>query len=933
MKTSSRNLPEKYRVFLLSTFSDRPQLAKTVLQCLARAGLFFYFIDEHFPNRRNSDEKIRQEVEDSDILVLLIDITLGTMMIKGKPLAQYIFELAQELEKPILVYSIGGTPIDEATTEFLNEITKQLKCDPIAADDEIAAANIISDINNLMVIEQGLSYWVRPDVHQDDVKKIIEEMSDLNSSMILTDGRIRSYESRIEEHRRHTIVGSLIDAGLRQNTGGKAHRFVSGQEPDRELSQEDFEYDFYIDRFMKHESFDPNGYGLVYDRLLDITWFFVPKLSFGWYEAMDWRNHIDQATSNFLMGFSKHSSEALNQWRLPDISTLMTLLTYSPCDGVYLDTTFFPNDTHWFWSSSIFDEATDKPSAYYMETVRGQILRDPVFKGSNAHRKAIFLYKPGLVEGKYLDELQPRKRDDYLEDLKTANESRRLYGIYLSVMAEESIKNLELLDLEERLADEGYSVSSQHLLGARNSSCTENTRYELSINDYYLLILNDVQHRKPDEDSRIQEEIRLVRDLDLPICIFHNLSEAMLGKVTQLLGLSEKQIEIIAQYPGFTSLAVTIIAALEKQRHHSPVLGWMRENYFNTINRGIEEINRTIAKVDNTQPDIERFIELCNVRGLREEFENYKILIPAPKYGTQVLFVSKDTPFHRFSQLVADSQSLPTLYVKYPNRFSLVDRADQNPVVFDDYLKLFWWINVQKHTTYEEALAWAETISQQENEDWRLPTVKEMITLVTYRRGNRKYMDEIVFPTGRWFWTGTIAQNKAFYVDCNYYMPDSVGLEALVAEEQFPKVRKKTALLVSERKDRAEGLKVFVSYSSTDAVFVKGLVQDLRTPETSFWTYQEDILPGSPEWDREVEKALEKTDVMLLVWSPDASKSREVHNEWNYFLSKGKPILILVYRDHNYPLHFRLELIQRITYSPQAKDHILATIRQALKRL
>ena len=55
-------------------------------------------------------------------------------------------------------------------------------------------------------------------------------------------------------------------------------------------------------------------------------------------------------------------------------------------------------------------------------------------------------------------------------------------------------------------------------------------------------------------------------------------------------------------------------------------------------------------------------------------------------------------------------------------------------------------------------------------------------------------MDETVFPTGRWFWSGTRQGETVFYIDFNY-MHGSVGSENL--SRQLPDVRLKTALLVS----------------------------------------------------------------------------------------------------------------------------------------
>lgn len=140
----------------------------------------------------------------------------------------------------------------------------------------------------------------------------------------------------------------------------------------------------------------------------------------------------------------------------------------------------------------------------------------------------------------------------------------------------------------------------------------------------------------------------------------------------------------------------------------------------------------------------------------------------------------------------------------------------------------------------------------------------------------------------------------------------------------------------SETTNYSKIIKVFVSYSSSDREFVKSFVKDLRSTEfgsefLDFWIDQERIPVGSEFWDKEVEKGLDASTVMLLIVSKKSMESKEVGREWHYFLKKERPILILVYEEA--PIPFRLQPIQRLIYSSVNASVSVKQVIQAIMKL
>src|ERR1044071_7274289 len=82
-------------------------------------------------------------------------------------------------------------------------------------------------------------------------------------------------------------------------------------------------------------------------------------------------------------------------------------------------------------------------------------------------------------------------------------------------------------------------------------------------------------------------------------------------------------------------------------------------------------------------------------------------------------------------------------------------------------------------------------------------------------------------------------------------------------------------------------MQVFISYSEKDQKFAKELSSRLSAAGVRTWLAGENVLP-SDNLPLEVGKALQKSDAMIVLLSPDAVESRFVRSEIRYALSSPK---------------------------------------------
>lgn len=121
-------------------------------------------------------------------------------------------------------------------------------------------------------------------------------------------------------------------------------------------------------------------------------------------------------------------------------------------------------------------------------------------------------------------------------------------------------------------------------------------------------------------------------------------------------------------------------------------------------------------------------------------------------------------------------------------------------------------------------------------------------------------------------------------------------------------------------------MKLFISYSRVDAAIAERLADDLRQQGYDLWIDRQSIPHGS-NWDSEVERGLNESDVMLVLLSPSSASSQNVADEWSYFIEKRKKILPVLIQPCDVP--FRLSRRQRVDFT-RSYDQGLSELIRAL---
>ena len=85
---------------------------------------------------------------------------------------------------------------------------------------------------------------------------------------------------------------------------------------------------------------------------------------------------------------------------------------------------------------------------------------------------------------------------------------------------------------------------------------------------------------------------------------------------------------------------------------------------------------------------------------------------------------------------------------------------------------------------------------------------------------------------------------------------------------------------------------IFISYSHRDHAFVDQLETALG--DAGFSVFRDTMLHLGPQWDREIEEALDRAKCVLVVWSKNSVTSDEVLNEAFHAQKAGKLIPVKV---------------------------------------
>ncbi|NDJ78686.1 MAG: TIR domain-containing protein [Chloroflexi bacterium] len=127
-----------------------------------------------------------------------------------------------------------------------------------------------------------------------------------------------------------------------------------------------------------------------------------------------------------------------------------------------------------------------------------------------------------------------------------------------------------------------------------------------------------------------------------------------------------------------------------------------------------------------------------------------------------------------------------------------------------------------------------------------------------------------------------------------------------------------------------QSAQVFISYSRNDEAFVRWLAGNLENNGVNVWMDVQDLDAGI-KWSTAIQDALKTCKVMVVVVSPDSMKSKNVEDEWQFFLDQKKPLVPLLYREAE--LHFQLSRVQYISFLDQDQRQAFTQLYRHLQTL
>ena len=129
----------------------------------------------------------------------------------------------------------------------------------------------------------------------------------------------------------------------------------------------------------------------------------------------------------------------------------------------------------------------------------------------------------------------------------------------------------------------------------------------------------------------------------------------------------------------------------------------------------------------------------------------------------------------------------------------------------------------------------------------------------------------------------------------------------------------------------------FISYSRADTALQQKVVAGLRERGVNVWVDTENLVPGSPAWEREIEKSIRNASGIIVLLSPDSNNSEWVRREISFTEENDKRIFpVHIHGDENESIPLRLSSHQRVdlrrnfskgldTLAHALKDHLGVT--------
>src|SRR5260221_156387 len=124
--------------------------------------------------------------------------------------------------------------------------------------------------------------------------------------------------------------------------------------------------------------------------------------------------------------------------------------------------------------------------------------------------------------------------------------------------------------------------------------------------------------------------------------------------------------------------------------------------------------------------------------------------------------------------------------------------------------------------------------------------------------------------------------------------------------------------------------RIFISYSRQDQLFARRLATDLVGLGAQLWLDVDDI-PVGMNWSTAIQQGLDKCEVMIVVISPYSMSSKNVEDEWQYYLDHNKPIVPVYHTTGR--MHFQLSRLQYIDFRTAPYELALKELHHELQRL
>ena len=87
----------------------------------------------------------------------------------------------------------------------------------------------------------------------------------------------------------------------------------------------------------------------------------------------------------------------------------------------------------------------------------------------------------------------------------------------------------------------------------------------------------------------------------------------------------------------------------------------------------------------------------------------------------------------------------------------------------------------------------------------------------------------------------------------------------------------------------------FISYSRKDFYFAESLAFHLDREGIATWLDANHLAPGG-DWAAEIDHALDEAQTVVLVLTPDSTRSEYVRREWERALAQGDRLILALFR-------------------------------------